>query len=65
MNGMVEATGGPMAIQSVTLTERMESEEKNLTERLDKVKKLRATLAENPDIQSVMDLLTELGQYHY
>lgn len=64
MNGpMVEASNGQM--QQSTVSDRLETEEKVLGERLDKVKKLRTLLAENPEVQAVMDGLSELGQYYY
>jgi hypothetical protein len=60
---MVEASNGQM--QQSTVSDRLETEEKVLGERLDKVKKLRTLLAENPEVQAVMDGLSELGQYYY
>lgn len=60
MNGsMVEATAGEMARS--TLSDRLETEEGRLTERLEKVKQIRAALDANPEVKFVIDGLAELG----
>jgi len=63
--GLVQAAPSEASIQPQTMSDRLEREEKVLTDRLEKVREIRKTLAENPNIQKVIDGLTEIGQYHY
>ena len=64
MNGSVEACD-PQTIKPATISERLEAEERHLTERLEKVRQLRRSLSQNSEIQRILDALTELGQYRY
>lgn len=63
-NGMAEI-GQDRSISMPTTSERLENEEKVLTERLDKVRKIRRQLEANPEVQSLIDGLSALGQFHY
>lgn len=63
-DGLIQA-GSPSMPQPATVSDRLKREEQDLTERLAKVKSLRTVLAANPEVQAVMDGLSELGQYHY
>ena len=67
MNGLAE-TGGERSIASIaapTVSERLASEERALTERLEKIREIRAALVKNPDVQNLIDGLSSLGQFHY
>ena len=57
----------PTPVENVpmTMSDRLEREESQLIARLKKVQEIRKTLSENPNIQKVIDGLTEIGQYHY
>jgi len=64
MNGPLVETAG-QAIAASTISERLEKEERVLTERLQKVREIRSQLASNPDLQSLIDGLSSLGQLYY
>ncbi len=62
--GLVD-TGQECSISAPTVSERLAQEEKALTERLDKIREIRQRLAENSEVQKLIDGLTSLGQFHY
>ena len=65
MNGLVETCDSPRSIAAPTVSEKLANEEKVLTERLEKVREVRLRMAENPEVQKMIDCLSALGQFHY
>jgi hypothetical protein len=60
--------GDPVAtvqLKVPTLSERLEREEKMLSERLEKVQEIRLGLKINPEISKLLDSLTSLGHLSY
>ncbi len=68
MNGLTrqaEACGDPQAPRQLTVSERLEREEKALVERLEKIREIRASMAGMPEVERIIDGLSVLGQFHY
>lgn len=63
MSNGIQAADPQMQVS--TVSERLEREEKVLTERLEKVRELRAALAGNPETAAIIDGLSSLGHVNY
>jgi hypothetical protein len=64
MNAMTPAEGQAMQIKPQTITERLDHQIQEHTERLVKLQRLKELLMENPVQREVLSLQQELGLGH-